>query len=339
MPDPFRVSVLIVNWNGCRLLEPCFRALEQQTVPPFEVIVVDNGSQDDSRAWLEANPKPWLKTVFLDRNTGFSGGNNAGFPRISGNIVALLNNDTVVDPHWIEHALPHFENPEVGMVACKSLRLDAPDTIDKAGHLIYPDGLNRGKGTGLDDGPDFAKPAEALWPDGGAGFYRKSMLDLIGFFDDDFFLYGEDAELGMRARWAGYSCIFEPQSWLLHHHSATMGKSSPAKLYFIERNRIWVLAKTFPLSYILLSPWHSLLRYVMNGVSLLTGKGAAAGFSSGGSTFQMPWQLFRATRDGLLGVPRMLAKRKKFPKNITTSEMKILLKRFRISVRDLTLQD
>ena len=334
-----RVSVLIVNWNGKHLLGPCLEALQTQTTQPHEVIVVDNGSKDDSTTYLQSYPWAKLKTVLLDENRGFSGGNNAGYDSITGDIVALLNNDTIVDPDWIGQALPAFEDQTVGMVACKSLRLNEPGVLDKAGHLIYPDGLNRGKGTGAPDGPAFDKPAEALWPDGGAGFYRKTMLDEIGFFDDDFFLYGEDAELGMRARWAGWRCVYCPKSQLKHHHSASLGKSNPKKVYYIERNRIWVLVKTFPLSAVLISPWHTFRRYLMNGASLLSGRGAAADFQKSHSTTQLIGALIKAIIHGIIGIPNMVRKRKHILRRITTTEMKTLLKQYRISVSEITLQD
>ncbi len=334
-----KVSVLIVNWNGLHLLEPCFEALKNQTVAPHEVIVVDNGSRDGSPSFLEKQEWSILKTLFLDENRGFSGGNNAGFPLVTGDVVALLNNDTVVDPEWIAQAVPLFQDPSVGMVACKTLRLEDPGVIDKAGHLIYPDGLNRGRGSGCPDGPEFQKQTEVLWPDGGAGFYRKSMLDETGYFDDRFFLYGEDAELGMRGRWAGYRCIYQPKSKLLHHQSATLGKGSSKKIYYIERNRIWVLIKTFPISYIFLSPVHSLLRYFMNVISLLSNRGAAAGFRQRSSGLALAGALIKALFHGLLGIPIMWSRRKKVLRRISAGEMKRLLRTHRISVSEITLQD
>ena len=334
-----KVTVLIVNWNGCRLLGPCLEALKRQTHPVHEVIVVDNGSHDESVGFLKNYDWPPLKTLFLRENTGFSGGNNAGFPMVGGDILALLNNDAVVDPDWIAAALPLFENTATGMVACKTLRFSDPRFIDKAGHLIYPDGLNRGRGTGQRDGEPFNRVEEALWPDGSAGFYRKSMLDEIGFFDDDFFLYGEDAELGMRARWAGYRCVYQPRSRVLHHHSSSLGKSSPLKIYYVERNRIWLLVKTFPLGAILVSPWHSFRRYLMNVASLLLRKGAASGFSRNRSPLVLAIKLLQALWDGCLGIPGMVAKRRHIVRRISAASMRALLKQYRISAREITLID
>ena len=337
-----RVSVLIVNWNGLDLLSPCLTSLTRQRVKPHEVIVVDNGSTDASRTFLEDYQRQQLlplKLLFLDENTGFSGGNNAGHELVTGDVIALLNNDTQVDPDWIAAAIEPFEDPSVGMVASKILRMDRPDEIDKVGHLIYRDGLNRGRGTGLPDDGRFSQQEEVLWPDGCAGFYRQAMLDEIGFFDDTFFLYGEDAELGMRSRWAGYRCIFQPQSKVFHQQSAGLGRFSPAKAYYVERNRIWVLIKTFPLDWILISPFFTLVRYLLNIVSLLTKKGSAAGFQESHSAMTLATTLLRALWHGCRGIPKMWQRRKAVLRRINNRQMKAILHRYRISARELTLQD
>ncbi len=314
-------------------------SLRAQTYPPHEVIVVDNGSTDGSVSWLRDYGWSRLKTLFLPENKGFSGGNNAGLAEVGGEILALMNNDVVADPSWIEAALPAFESAEVGMVACKTLRHDDPKRIDKVGHLIYLDGLNRGRASGaLDDGR-YDEVEEALWPDGSAAFYRTSMIEEIGFLDEDFFLYGEDAELGMRAQWAGYRCLYQPTAKVLHRQSASLGRFSRRKAYFVERNRLWLMAKTFPGTWILFSPWHTLVRYLMNLVSILRGRGSAAAFQRGHSAFSLLSVLLRALWDGVRGMKKMVDKRKSYPRRRTSAQMKKLLKRHRISASELTLQD
>lgn len=339
LDKPIKVSVLIVNYNGQELLSACLQALQQQTYQPHQVIVVDNGSIDGSRAFLEAYDWQVLQTLFLETNTGFSGGNNAGLELVSGEVVALLNTDTEVDPNWITAALPHFRTETVGMVACKTVRWGRERTIDKVGHLMYPDGLNRGRGTGQPDDGTFDRAEEVLWPDGSAGFYAVRMLAEIGFLEEQFFLYGEDAELGMRARWAGWRCIYEPHSKVRHHQSAGLGKFSPQKIYYIERNRIWLLCKTFPLSMLLHSPLYTVWRYAMNLVSLVSGRGSAASFQQAHSATTLALSLIKANWHGLLGARQMLIKRRSYPRRIKSAEMKHLLRIWRISATEITLQD
>jgi len=333
-----KVSVVIVNWNGMETLPACLQGLRQQEFAPHEVIVVDNGSVDGSIEFLSHCDMDNLKVIRLPENRGFSGGNNAAWSEISGDIVALLNNDAVAQPGWISNAIRHFQNDGLGMVASKIVRIDAPDVLDKAGHLIFPDGLNRGRGTGK-PAEAFNRFEEALWPDGCAAFYRKTMLERIGFFDDDFYLYGEDADLGFRARWAGFGCVYDPECLVHHHHSASLGKFSPQKVYFIERNRIWVLVKNFPLSWILVSPIYTLGRFLMNGLSIFSGRGSAAGFKQENGAWSLLKALLKASWDGVIGIPRMWRKRRRIPKEMTTRQMKQLLKTYRIGFREITLAD
>jgi len=332
-----KVSVLIVTWNGKYLLEECFQALKKQTYTDFEVIVVDNGSQDGTRDYLDSLSWPILKTKYLPSNHGFSGGNNAALEVASGEVIALLNNDARPDELWLEKGVAALKEG-ADMVSCRILKADG-STIDKTGHLIYRDGLNRGKGTGESDGPAFSTSGPSLWPDGCAAFYRTSMIDQIGFFDDDFYLYGEDADLGFRARRAGYSCVYEPESCVLHLQSASLGKFNPNKIFYVERNRIYLLIKNFPVSWILLSPWFTLKRYAMNVLSLFSGKGAAAGFRKEQSSLVLARVLIKATFAGMRGIPKMWKKRKKVSNTMSNREIKALLKKYSISARELTLSD
>ena len=334
-----RVTVLVLNWNGEAVLPACLASLDALEPPVDEILVVDNGSTDGSRAWLRDHRQDRLRTLFLDENRGYAGGNNAGLETIDTDIVVLLNNDTEAEPGLIGNALRHFEDDTVGMVACKTLRHHQRDTIDKVGHLIFPDGTNRGRGTGDPDDGRYDDVEEALWSDGSGAFYRTSMLDEIGFLDARFFLYGEDAELGMRARWAGYRCIYEPDSIVYHHHSAGLGRYSPEKLYYIERNRFWLMLKTYPISWIWCSPMRTFQRYLTNAVALSRGEGAAGAAGRATSKRRILAAFLRAWLDGLRGAPAMVSSRKDYPKRISSKTMRALLRRFRISARVLATRD
>lgn len=334
------ISVVIVNWNGRPHLRDTLAAVRAQTLAPKRIVVVDNGSTDGSQDDLAHIDWPNLKVVFLDRNTGFACGNNAAWPHLVGDAVALLNNDAVPEETWLEQAAGALLSAsDVGMVACKILRMRDRGVIDKCGHLIYGDGLNRGWGTGFPDQQQFDQRQEALWPDGCAALFRLSSLREVGFFDEAFFCYGEDADLGFRMRWAGYRCIFEPTSRVFHHHSASLGKFSPYKAYLIERNRWWVLIKNFPISWILWSPVPTALRYAYNLRSLLAGKGSASGFQSEHGATALIKTLLKANIDGILGIPQAWRKRKQGLRRLNSSEMAEILKQFRISAKELTMED
>jgi hypothetical protein len=192
------ISVVIVNWNQRSFLRACLTSLARQTGVEFETIVVDNGSRDGSPDLAEA--EFGARVIRNLDNRGFCAANNQGIAAARGEFVALLNNDAEAEPGWLaalERACTR--SPEVGMAASKVLVWEDPRRIDKVGHLIYPDGQNKGRGSGALDTGQYDREEEVLWPDGCAAMYRKEMLDRIGGFDEDFFAYGDDAELGLRA--------------------------------------------------------------------------------------------------------------------------------------------
>ena len=161
-----------------------------QTRPRFEVIVVDNGSEDGSPGLVEelarGYPVP-LRLIVNPKNRGFCAANNQGFAASQSEFVALLNNDAEADPGWLE-ALEEVirRDNDIGMAASKILVWEDPGRIDKCGHLIYPDGQNRGRGSGQVDRGQFDRIEETLWPDGCAAMYRRAMLEDIGGFGETF---------------------------------------------------------------------------------------------------------------------------------------------------------
>src|SRR5205823_1561554 len=153
-----------------------------------------------------------------------------------------------------------------------------PRRIDKAGPLIYPDGQNRGRGTGALDQGQYDREEEVLWPDGCAAMYRKEMLDQIGGFDEDFFAYADDAELGLRARMAGWNCMYVPTAVVRHHRGSTMGVRSPRRIELIERNRVLLAVKLFPGSLLWLNGAYYLARILAGAWWAMLGKGEASQF-------------------------------------------------------------
>ncbi|MEK7788723.1 MAG: glycosyltransferase family 2 protein, partial [Planctomycetota bacterium] len=275
------ISVIILNYNGKDYIEECLDSVLDQTYEPLEIIVVDNASNDSSLEILKEKYSSKIKLIESNANLGFAGGNNLALEDAKGEFIALLNNDAVADRRWIEEFMSAVSRCDgtFGMWASKILFYDDREIIDTAGHLIYPDGLNRGRGKGEKDKGQYDKEEEVFFPSGCAAIYRKEMLDIIGFFDPDFFAYGDDTDLGMKARIAGWKCIYVPKSVVYHHSSAASGKYSPLKAYLVERNRLWVLIKYFPLRYILLSPFYTVLRWILQLYGALTGKGAAGRFT------------------------------------------------------------
>jgi GT2 family glycosyltransferase len=241
-----KISIVIVNWNGAAHLPVCLNALRAQTYRHFEVIVADNASRDDSRQLL-ARDYPEVKVVALPENRGFTGGNNAGIRAASGEIIILLNNDTEVDPHWLEEILAAFErHPEAGLVASKMKLFDRRDTFHTAGDFYRLDGMPGNRGVWEVDRGQYDCEEYVFSACGGSAAYRKSMLDQIGLLDEDFFYSCEDIDLAWRAQLAGWKCVYAPKAIVYHKLSATGGGATAS--FYDGRNFIYVIAKDYPSS-------------------------------------------------------------------------------------------
>ncbi len=336
------VSVVIPNLNGKDFLGDCLRSLERQTFKNFEVIVVDNGSTDGSAAFVR-NQFPWLETIVENPdNFGFARACNHGIEVSSSKYVALLNNDTEAHPDWLaEIVTAADEHPAVGMFASKTLLFDRRDTIDTAGHLMYPDGLNRGRGRLEIDEGQFDDKTDVFFPSGCAALYRRTMFDEIGLFDEHHFAYGDDIDIGISGRLAGWGCLFVPGSVVYHHYSKTTGAYSPRKVYLVERNRIWIVWKYFPLKQLLLSPFHSFARYLLQAYGAVSRKGAAGQFTKQHSGWSLIWSVIKAYVDAFRGVPRVWRERKRMRslRKVSGAEIDRWFKYYRIPLREIALKD
>jgi len=335
-------SVVILNWNGRHLLKECLDSVLSQTFHDFETIVVDNGSTDGSIDFLNEGWGGKIKIIPLPSNAGFAGGNNAGIRAARGRYVVLLNNDTAVDPGWLSalHGAVS-RHPEAGMFTPKILNYYRREEIDNTGHLIYPDGLARGHNRLETDDGRFDNDEEAFYPSGCAGLYKKEMLDGIGLLDEMFFAYGEDVDLGLRARWAGWTCYYVPDAVVYHKYSATSGKYSPQKAYLVERNRIRVLIKNFPLREILLSPFFTGYRFGMHLVGAILGRGASGKSAREFSIGRLFLTILKAEAVAMAGLSRLFHERRKIKaiRRISESEFRDLLRRFKMSAREAAFKE
>jgi GT2 family glycosyltransferase len=338
---PALVSVVVLNHNGLDYLKTCLSSLRAQSYRALEILLVDNGSEDGSVSWVRGH-YPDVQVLAAGVNLGFSGGNNFGFRRATGKYVAILNNDAVAAPDWIEKLVQAAElNPQYGMFGSKILLYDKPERLDKAGHLMYWDGQNKGNGSGELDDARYSQPGEIFFPDGCAALFRRSLLEDIGGFDEKFFAYGDDADLGIRARLRGWKAYYVPDSRVWHRHSATAGPYSARKVFWVERNRFWLAIKSFPLPLLLLSPVFTANRLFWNLWYCAAGRGAAANFRGQHSTLALGRAVIFAYFDGLRKIGPILKDRRRVRRNRTISDREFifLLKRFNISARDLAARD
>jgi GT2 family glycosyltransferase len=339
------ISVVIVNWNRRDLLRACLDSLAQQTFTDFEIIVVDNGSDDGSVAMVREFPWP-IHLIENRENRGFCAANNQGFSVSQSEYIALLNNDAEAEPGWLQAMLdaiqlkPDVGETDIGMVASKILVWEDPRIIDKCGHLIYPDGQNRGRGHGQLDRGQFNRKEEVLWPDGCAALYRRAMLDEVGGFDEEFFAYADDAELGLRARIAGWTCLYAPGAVVKHHRGATLGLNSARRLTLIERNRVLLVVKLFPWNLLWANGAYHLIRVGAGMAAALRGKGEIRRYPGARGKLTAATALVKGTLSALPMIPSMIRKRRAFRSKhrLSPKQVRRLLLRYRIKLRDLSEQ-
>ncbi len=287
-----RVTVVILNWNGWSFLGPCLRALEAQTYTDFEAVVVDNGSSDGSAERI-GELFPLVRLIRNAENRGFAAANNQAIRATTTDYVATLNNDTEVDPGWLQALVEAADaDAGVGAVASKMVFQHAPDIINSCGIALDRAGiawdLYGGQPTA-----SVMSAQEVFGACAGAALYRRAMLDDIGLFDEDFFAYMEDVDLAWRARIAGWRAVLAPNALVRHVHSGTLGDSSPRKRFLLGRNKVWLIAKCLPAR----DAWSLLIAGVYD-------LGAIVFRARAGD-----WSALASRAAGLVGLPHMLAKR------------------------------
>jgi len=284
---------------------------------------------------------PEIRVIRNPENRGFCAANNQAIRLANGKFLALLNNDAEADPNWLAELVAAFQDrPRVGMAASKILVHADPRRIDKVGHLIWPDGQNRGRGTGSLDVGQFDREEEVLWPDGCAAMYRKAMIDKIGGFDEDFFAYADDAELGLRARITGWTCVYRPSAIVRHHRGATLGVANPYRVTLIERNRVLLVAKLFPWSLLWLNGYYYLWRLFAGARASIEGRGETAVFPGVRGKWRLAKAMLKGDLDALRLIPRMLRKRAEIERirKLSPADTKRLILAHRISLEELATQ-
>jgi GT2 family glycosyltransferase len=241
------VSIVVLNYNTCEHLEACFRSLQQLTYPAdkLELILVDNASTDSSVATMRAN-FAGVKLIINDKNYGFSQGNNIGAQSARGEFVAFLNPDMRVGQGWlIELVNLLIADPQVAAAGSKILSWDG-QTIDFGGGAANFYGYGYQVGFGLDNQADFNQVKPTLFACGGAMLIRRQLFLEVGGFDEDFFAYYEDVDLGWRLWVLGYKVLFAPASLTYHHHHGSWGKLDIEKRRVLyERNAFFTMLKNY----------------------------------------------------------------------------------------------
>jgi GT2 family glycosyltransferase len=299
-------TVLIVNWNSGDSLTECLRCLEAQTVKPERVLVVDNASTDNPL--INAGKLAGNVTVLsINTNLGFAGGNNRALADCGTEFVALLNPDAFPKNDWLERLLEAARaNPEAAAFGSRQLCHADPEVLDGIGDIYHISGLAWREHYGMrQQGRDLVS-REIFSPCAAAALYRRQALADAGGFDEDFFCYMEDVDLGFRLRLAGHKAIYVPDAVVHHVGSAsTGGQWSDFAVYHGFRNLLWVFIKNMPgILFWLLLPLHIVLNLVSIFSFLIRGQGHV---------------ILKAKKDALAGIPRMWRKRHNIQANRVAS--------------------
>lgn len=247
-------TVIIPNYNGMKYIENCMRALEKETSTKYEVCVVDNGSKDGSREWVEANC-PYAQVIALEENTGFCGAVNEGIRKSKTPYVILLNNDTEVEYGFVKALENALEKEKKSFsVSAKMVDMYHQEILDGAGDVYCALGWAFALGKGKTVKGNYENPQEVFSACGGAAIYRKDVLEEIGVFDKNHFAYLEDCDLGYRAQIFGYRNYYTPNAVVYHAGSGVSGsRHNEFKVNLSSRNSVYLIYKNMPFLQILLN--------------------------------------------------------------------------------------
>jgi GT2 family glycosyltransferase len=329
MPDPL-ITVAIPSLRGGPLLAACLESLTRQTHRNFEVIVIDNTG---TGALQIDHP---VRVLRSPANLGFGAAINLAWKTSTAAFLATLNDDAEASPQWLAALLAEIQTAAGVGMAASQIRRFGTNLLDSAGMLIALDGSSKQRAQGQPAG-HFARAEDVLLPSACAALYRREMLEDIGLFDEDFFLYCEDTDLGLRARRNGWTCRYAPQAVVHHHYSQSSGAASALKAWYVERNRLWVAVKNFPVRMLIYAPLHAKLRYLWHAWYLLQGKGSAARMPAGTGILGLIGIILKAHWSLVTNFKALLRKRRAIRESalLTDRQFIRLLKQNSISAREI----
>jgi GT2 family glycosyltransferase len=290
------VAVVIVNWQSADYLEKCLRGLAEQSTVPDRIVIVDN-SQDLLPERFENTGLPNLRIIRPDRNLGFAAANNVGAQYATGcEWLALINPDAFPHRNWLSSLLRAAkENPAFSFFGCRLKKSGSSGILDGTGDAYHTSGMVWRQGHGVTETDQALVPREIFSPCAAAALYRSDAFSEVGGFDESYFCFSEDVDLGFRLRLAGYRCLYVPTAVADHEGSGVTGRHSDFSVYHGHRNLVWTFLKDMPgplfMGYL---PQH----LILNFVSILW-------FSLKGQSMT----ILRAKLDALRGIPQVWRKR------------------------------
>lgn len=308
------VSVVILNWNGRKHLLKCLISLEKVTYKPLEVIVVDNHSTDDS-VFSVKKKFPWVKLVVNSVNRGYSGGNNDGINEAKGTFVFILNNDTEVDKNFLEPLVDVMKDSTVACVQPKLVYGDKRTMLNAVGSYFTSTGFLYHYGYRKNIHiPQYNRRLTIYSAKGAAMLLRKSAIDKVGFFDEDFFIYFEETDFCHRLWLSGYKIVYEPTSVIYHYEAVDTHKQMKnARIMFLSyRNRIASFIKNLSTAWLIRILPALFIEYIFLSFVYLLRR-----------DWKTSLVMYSAIVWNILMLPKMLTKRKAIQALRTMSDMEL----------------
>ena len=305
------ISIIVVSWNSKLYLSHCLSSLLRQTIQDFEVILVDNGSTDNS---LDSVKSQWcdlhLVVERLNENLGFAVANNIGARLARGKYLALLNADAFPEPDWLEQLLKAAENnPQFTFFASRQIQANTPELLDGTGDAYHVSGLAWRQNYNRPAAENGTQPGEVFSACAAAALYSRDDFLKVGGFDEDYFSYFEDVDLSFRLRLTGGRCLYVPQAVVYHVGSASTGNDSDFSIYHGYRNLVWTFFKDMPASlFWIYLPRHILMIVYKSAVFLIRRKRSI---------------ILKSQIDAFLALPAVLRKRKKIQQSRKVSSKEI----------------
>ena len=312
--SPGKVLAVIVNYNGGTCVLDCLRSLLDQTYKPLEIVVVDNASQDGSLERIQQE-FPDIQVIQTGYNAGWGIACNVGMRAGESRYIALLNNDATLERNCIAELVKAIElDPKYGSAASRILLADEPGKAEVCGLVIYRDGSSCGRGR-LGPADRYMKTEEVFCANDCCCLYKREMIDEIGEYDPDFFIYCDETDMGWRHQLAGWKCVYTPHAVAYHAHSRSAGTYSTFKAFYVERNRIFITFKYFPLIDLALTPFYSFYRFFLQWYfAAFKKKGALAQYRKHHSLAEGLFILIKAHGTAFLKWPAMWKKRREIRK-------------------------
>jgi GT2 family glycosyltransferase len=287
--DPL-FSVIILCWNSDQTISKCLDALAAQTYKDFEIILVDNGSSVPITSEL-VERYPYLRINFypLEKNLGFAGGNNFAVSKVKTDYIVLLNADAFPKPDWIENIYQGVIKYPGSFFATKQINANQPDRLDGTGDVYHITGWvwRKSYNTLVSDYVD--REGEVFSACGAAAVFPTLAFREVNGFDDEYFSYLEDIDLGFRLRLKGYRCIYLPAAIVFHVGSGSTSRRSDLAVYYSQRNLVWTFIKDMPGIWVwVLAPLHILANFFMIALSITRKQGKV--------TISAKWEAIRKFR-------------------------------------------